>query len=142
MTYTRIVEPTTRIPLEPSVISVDLTAATDGSASDVAVYVPWKNCKLAYAYVVTTVAEGNKGAVGIDLELNAASGTAIGTITVAQNASVGDIDELSSFTYEYAGENLHSNVSDRDAINIEVDGENTTTWVGTLFLYFVPNYKG
>ena len=142
MTYTRIVEPTTKIPLEPAVLSVDLTAATDGSASDVPVYVPWKNCKLAYAYVVTTVAEADKGAVGIDLELNAASGTAIGTITVAQNALVGDVDELSSFTSESAGENLHSNVSTRDAINVEVDGANTTTWAGTLFMYFVPNYKG
>jgi hypothetical protein len=141
MAYTRIVEPTTKIPLEPAVLTVDLTAGTDGGALDNLVYVPWKNCKLAYAYVITTVAEADKGTVAVKLELNAASGTVIGTITVLKNAGVGDVAELSAFTYEYAGENLHSDVTLRDAINIETDGANTTTWAGTLFMYFVPNYK-
>jgi len=140
MTYTRITPTTTQIPLEPAVLSVHLTVPTGGTAGDVPVYVPWKNCKLAYAYVVTTVAEGDKGAVEIDLELNAASGTEIMTITVAKNASIGDIDEA-TFSTQSAGENLHSDVSDRDAINVEVDGAATSTWQGTLFMYFEPNYK-
>ena len=140
MTYTRIAPTTTQLPLEPAVLSIQLAALAAGTATDTPVYIPWKNCKLAYAYTVTTTAEGDKGAVTCKLELNAASGTEIGTITIAKNAAVGDIDEI-VFATESAGEDLHFDVSDRDAINIETDGVATTTWQGTLFMYFVPNYK-
>jgi hypothetical protein len=140
MTYTRIVTPTTDIPLEPAVLTVDLVALSAGTATDTPIYIPWKNCKLAYAYTVTTVAEGDKGAVTCKLELNAVSGSEIGTVTIAKNAIVGELDEIVFATESY-GENLHSDVSDRDAINIETDGVSTTAWQGTLFMYFVPNYK-
>ena len=140
MTYTRIAPTTTQLPLEPAVLSIQLAALAAGTATDTPVYIPWKNCKLAYAYTVTTTAEGDKGAVTCKLELNAASGTEIGTVTIAKNAAVGDIDEI-VFATESAGEDLHFDVSDRDAINIETDGVATTTWQGTLFMYFVPNYK-
>jgi hypothetical protein len=140
MTYTRIVTPTMDLPLEPAVLSVHLAALSAGTETNVLVYVPWKNCKLAYAYTVTTTPEADKGTVAVVLELNVADGTEIGAIEVGKNALAGDLDEM-AFTYEYAGENLHSDVSDRDAINISLDGTSTTTWRGTLFMYFVPNYK-
>jgi len=140
MTYTRIAPPTIDLPLEPAVLSIHLAALSAGTATDTAVYIPWKNCKLAYAYTVTTTAEGDKGAVTCKLELDAAGGSEIGTVTIAKNAAVGDIDEI-VFATEAYGENLHSDVSNRDAINIETDGVSTTTWQGMLFMYFVPNYK-
>jgi hypothetical protein len=138
MTYTRVTPTTYDIPIEPAVLSVYLKAPTDGTVADQAVYIPWKNCKLMFAYIVTTVAEGNKGAVEVDLELNAASGTEIFSLQVAQNAAIGDIDEttLDGYTTESAARNLNSDASDRDAINVEVDGANTTTWEGNLFMYF------
>lgn len=142
MTYTRIMPVSMKIPVEPAVLSVDLVVPTGGSAGDVPVYVPWKNCKLVYAYVVTTVAEGNKGTVEIDLELNAASGTEIMSIQVAQNAAIGDLDEATTWTSEAAAKDLSSNNADRDVVNVEVDGTATSTWQGTLFMYFEPYYGG
>jgi hypothetical protein len=143
MTYTRIMPVSSRLPLEPAVLSVDLVVPTGGTAGDVPVYIPWSQpCKLQYAYVVTTVAEGNKGTVEIDLELNTASGTEIMSIQVAQNAAIGDIDEATTWTDEDAAKNLSADNADRDIVNVEVDGTATSTWQGTLFMYFEPYYGG
>lgn len=136
MTYSKIRRKTMPIPVEPAVLPVALVQVN--GTVDVLVYVPWENCRLAYAYTVTTVAEGNDADVGIDLELNAASGSAIGTITVAQNAAVGDIDEIASIT-EANAENLSATNSARDAINIEITGTvSGGTWEGMLYMYFEP----
>jgi hypothetical protein len=144
MTYTKRSMHEMRVPCEPAVLAVHLRAV-GGSTLDLPIYVPWENCCLAYAYVVTTVAEGNKGTVEIDLELNAASGTEIMSIQVAQNAAVGDIDEASftsGATGEQAGQNLNADVAARDAINIELASTAATTWRGTLFMYFEPWLSG
>lgn len=122
------------IPAEPAVLAVALTAPSNATA-DVLVYVPWKECNLVYAYTVTTVAEGNVAAVEIDIELNAASGTEIMTITVAQNAAIGDIDEA-TFTTETAGRALDRGNTARDAVNIEIAGGTSNTWQGMLYMYF------
>jgi len=139
MAYTKVRRKTMPIPVEPAVLAVHLISPA-GTTVDIPVYIPWESCKLTYAYTVTTVAEGNDAAVGIDLELDAASGTAIGTVTVAQNASVGDLDEIVfAATPSAAGENLSALISGRDQINLEVTGDNTTaTWQGMLYLYFEP----
>ena len=71
----------------------------------------------------------------IDLELNAAGGTEIMTITVAQNAAIGDVDEA-SYTTESASENLDRTDTAKDAINIEIAGSASTTWQGMLYMYF------
>jgi hypothetical protein len=135
MTYTKVRRKTMPIPVEPAVLPVALVQVN--GTVDVLVYVPWENCQLTYAYTVTTVAEGNDGTLGIDLELNAASGTAIGSIAVAQNASVGDIDEIDAISS--AGENLSALDPARDAINIEITGTvSSGTWEGMLYLYFEP----
>ena len=133
MTYTPVREKTMPIPVEPAVLSVHL----DGGAGvvDVPVYIPWKHCQLVYAYTVTTVGEGNNAAVYLDFELNAAGGTAMGDIDIAQNAAVGDIDEF-VISDQDACENLSSDDPARDAINIELTDNASSTWQGMLFMYF------
>ena len=136
MTYSKVRRKTMPIPVEPAVLAVALVQVN--GTCDVPVYIPWENCKLTYAYTVTTVAEGNDGTVGIDLELDAADGSAIGSIAIAQNASVGDIDEIGTIT-EANAENLSAIISDRDAINIEITGTvSGGTWEGMLYMYFEP----
>ena len=134
MTYTAVKTNTMPIPAEPAVIGVHLVAPSNATA-DVPVYVPWKECNLVYAYTVTTVAEGNVGAVEIDLELNAASGTEIMTITVAQNAAIGDLDEA-TFTTLSASKALDREDTARDAVNNEIAGGTSNTWQGMLYMYF------
>jgi hypothetical protein len=110
--------------------------APNNATGDIPVYVPWDSCKLVYAYTVTTVAEGNQGAVEIDLELDAASGSEIMSITVAQNAAIGDLDEATTYTTEAASENLGRKDTSRDAVNIEITGAASTAWQGMLYMYF------
>jgi hypothetical protein len=137
MTYTKKSRHEMRDPCEPAVLHVHLVADTGGAEVNLPVYVPWEKCRLAYAYTVTTVAEGDKGDVDILLELDAADATAIMGITVLKNAAVGDIDEA-TFSAEASGLNLGADISARDAINISVDSVNTTTWQGSLYMYFEP----
>ena len=134
MTYTAIKSNTMPIPLEPALLSVHLTAPSN-TTTDVPVYIPWKECNLAFAYTVTTVAEGDVAAVEIDLELNAASGTEIMTISVARNAAIGDIDEA-TFTTLSASKALDREDTARDAVNIEIAGGTSNTWQGMLYMYF------
>ncbi len=134
MTYSPKMSNTMSIPVEPAVICVHLVGPNTATV-DIPVYVPWKECQLTYAYTVTTVAEGNVNAIEIDLELNAASGTEAMTITVAQNASVGDIDEA-TVTTASAAEHLGRDDTSRDAINIEMASAGATSWQGMLYMYF------
>lgn len=134
MTYTATKTNTMPIPVEPAVLSIHL-AALSTSTLDIPVYVPWDSCRLVHAYTVTTVAEGNVNAIEIDLELNAASGTEIMTITVAQNAAVGDLDEA-TVTTAAAQLNLGRQDTSRDAINIELASAGASSWEGMLFMYF------
>ena len=101
---------------------------------DMAVQVPWKNCRLVHAYGNTVTAVASADLV-IDLELNAASGTTIGTITLPTSSSaIGDTADM-VIASAGAGQNLDRDVTTRDAINIE-----TVTASGAaaadIFLYF------
>jgi len=125
-----------RIPVEPAILPVYIKGLQNATV-DFTIYVPWKNCKLVYAYTQTCVAEGNHGAGAVHLELDAASGTEIGQITIAQNAAVGDIDEM-VFTSTAAGKNLSADNSSRDAINLEVALAASSAWEGMLYMYFEP----
>jgi hypothetical protein len=71
----------------------------------------------------------------IDLELNAASGTEMMSITVAASAAVGDIDEATVSTPS-ACANLSRENADRDVVNIEVDGSTTGTGGVMLHMFF------
>jgi hypothetical protein len=134
MTYTARVTDTLPVPVEPAVLSIHIVMAQTGN-DDRAVYIPWKNCTLVHAYAVTTVAEGDTNPVYLDLELDAASGSMIGKITIAQDAGVGDVDEIASIERAYVTA-LDRDDSTRDAINIEATSASTTSWEGTLFMYF------
>jgi len=139
MTYTSLVYDTLPVPAEPAVLSC-YVIGPDTATVDQAIYVPWRNCRLEFAYAVTTKAEGNVNAVALVFELDAASGTEIGGITVAQNSSVGDIDEISftAGTTAYDARNhLDRGDTSRDAINIQTTSAGTTGWEGMVYMYFV-----
>ena len=75
----------------------------------------------------------------IPTKFTASAGTAIGTITVAQDSAVGDIDELtiaSGTTYTAAGRLDRGNTS-RDAINLETTSAGNTSYQGVVYMYFV-----
>jgi hypothetical protein len=134
MVYTAYTQNTLPVPAEPGVLSIHVVSPSSTN-DDRAVSIPWKNCTLTYAYTVTTIAEDGTNAVYLDLELNAASGSAMGTITVAQSAPVGDIDEIGTLTRANCIA-LDRDDAARDAINIEATSAGANTWEGTLFLYF------
>lgn len=136
---------TVPIPAEPMVLHALLHNADN---ENVLVYVPWKSCKLVHAYTtVLTAIDSGTGCV-LTLELNAAAGSAMYTITIAASAPVGAIDEgtkPSTITYEQwdanRGQLDRSNTS-RDAINIDINGDGTDD-AGTLWLtmYFEHDYS-
>ena len=134
MTYSPEKRDSMPIPVEPA--HLDAYLKVTSAETNRIVYIPWKGpVKLVYAYVVTETAEGNTAAVEIDLELNAAGGTEIMTITVAQNAAVGDVDEA-TYTSESAAKGLSRDNTSKDAINIEVGANAGAAWTGTLRMYF------
>lgn len=137
MAYAATRRPTMPIPCEPGVLSVHLT--NTAAETNVLVYVPWKNCKLAYAYTVVLVAIDATAAMEIDLELNAAAGTEMMSISVAKSSAVGDIDEA-TVSSAAACTGLDRDSSARDAINIEVDGSSGAAGSVMLFMYFEPAY--
>ncbi len=134
MTYTQLRSETMPIPVEPAVLAIHLPAPS-GATVDIPVYIPWKHCQLVYAYTATTFAEAAVDVVAIDLELNAAGGTTMGAIEVANGAAVGEIDEL-VISGQSACENLSSDNAARDAVNIQIVGGSSTNWQGTLYMYF------
>lgn len=133
MTYSPEKRDSMPIPVEPAVLPVHLVSIS--GTYDVPVYIPWKGpLKLVYAYIVTTTAEGDNGNVEVDLELDAAGGTEIMTITVARDASAGDLDEA-SYSSEATASGLSRDNSSKDQINIEVTGS-AAVWTGMLYMYF------
>ena len=135
MVYTANLNNSLPTPTEPGVLSVYL--ANSAGTSDVVVYVPWKDCRLAYAYTACVATVDTAAAMAIDLELNAAGGTAIGTITIAASSAIGDLDELTGLDAVAAAKNLDREDASVDAINCEVTGTNATG-AAMLFLYFEP----
>lgn len=136
MTYSASYSPSMPIPMEPMVLGPVLVTRTTAELN-VSVYVPWKNCKLAYAYAVTTTVVGTAN-FEIDLELNAASGTEIMSITLpTASSAVGDIAEA-TFSNASAGYNLDRDNADRDAINIEIGAHESGAAAAMVFMYFEP----
>ena len=133
MTYTANLSNSMPIPCEPGVLSVYVP--NTAAETNILVYVPWKQCRLAYAYTVCVTAIDATGAMEIDLELNAAAGTEMMTISVAASSAVGDIDEATVSTAT-ACVDLDRDDSARDAINIEVDGSAAAAGAVMLFMYF------
>lgn len=134
MVYSPTLNNSMPIPTEPGILSVHLEVAT--ATKDVAVYVPWKTCRLSYAYSVLTGSSTTTGqTVDVDLELNAAGGTEMMSINHAAGSAVGSVAE-GSVTTKAACKNLDRANADRDAINIEHVGSIATTVM--LYMYFEP----
>ena len=119
----------------PGVLSIVVN--NSAAETNIPVSVPWKNCRLAHAETVVTTAIDGDGAMEIDLELNAAGGTEMMSITVAASSAVGDVD-YASVSNAAACNKLDRDNTSRDVINIEVDGSATGTGQVMLFLYFEP----
>jgi len=106
------------------------------STADLPVPVPAKNCRLIHVEAITTTVVATADYV-IDLELNAASGSAIGTITIATSGSaIGTIDTLvwANMTQANA-QNLSYDDANRDYINLELNG-NAAAGACMLYLFF------
>jgi hypothetical protein len=130
MTYTPLMQNKMPLPVEPAVLSCHLVNST--AATDVPVYVPWKRCKLVYAYAVVTEAIDATGAMEIDLELNAADGTEFASISVSGSSSVGDIYEATIASYPH----FDRDDASYDAVNVEIDGSAAAAGSVMLFMYF------
>jgi hypothetical protein len=99
--------------------------------------IPWENVRLVKAVASITEAVDAVADWEIDLELNAAAGTEMMTITIAASAAVGAVYEA-TVTTESACQNLSAAIAARDAINIESDGSATPTGAANLYFYFEP----
>lgn len=133
MSYTAGTENTMSIPIEPAVLSCYVP--NSAAETNIVVNIPWKECRLAYAYAVCLTAVDTAGAMEIDLELNAASGTEMMSISMAAAAAAGDQAE-GTITTPAACKSLDRTDGDRDAICIEVDGSAGATGAVMLYMYF------
>ena len=136
MTYTASKYDSIPIPVQPSVLSVYVPNTI--AETNIPVYIPWRNCRLAYAYSVNVVAIDNTGASKIDIELNAAAGGDMMTIALAQNGPVGTVTEATVVTAANC-ENLSRENTARDAVNIEIDGSSSAAGGVMLYMYFESN---
>ena len=133
MVYTATRSEAMPLPVEPSVLSVYVP--NSAAETNIVVYVPWKRCKLSYAYTTVVTAIDATGDMEIDLELNAAGGTEMMTITVAASSAVGTLDE-GTVSSQAACEDLSSDNASRDAVVVEVDGSAAAAGAVMLYLYF------
>ena len=115
-------------PVTPRIPSIYIP--NSAAETNIPVAVPWDNCQLTYAQTVVLSAIDNTGPMEIDLEIDAAGGTEIGSITVAQNESVGAEDEVKITAADAEG------LSSNSKINIEVDGSAAAAGAVMLYLYF------
>jgi hypothetical protein len=135
MTYTPKRTETMPIPVEPGVMCAYVK--NHATATDTPVYVPWKNCQLSYAYSLCVEAcTATSAGTTIVMELNAASGTAMQTITIAAGATaVGVLDEA-AVTSQDACENLSSDNTSRDVVNLTIDGPTDADGAFMVYMYF------
>ena len=144
MVYKSTGMPTLPIPAEPMVLHCYLNNADN---TNTLVYIPWKSCKLVHAYTTILKAIDAGSGTVLTLELNAAAGSAMMTITVAASAAVGDIDEgtkpatISNDTWHANRGQLDRGNSNRDAINIDVNGDASPGGALWLTMYFEPDYS-
>jgi hypothetical protein len=104
---------------------------------NIPVPVPWENVRLVKAVAVITEVVDNVGAWEIDLELNAAGGTEMMSISITKNSAVGAIFEATTTT-ESACQGLTAAIATVDAVVIESDGSATPTGAANIFMYFEP----
>ena len=127
------------VPVEPAVIG-PIRVTRDTADTNFPVHIPWKNCRLTYAYAATTTIVATAD-MTIDLLLDSASGTNIGTITIATSGSgIAVIDELGTaaipFTTPAAAQNLDRDSTDRDFIYVQCKLHASGAGAADVWLYF------
>ena len=118
---------------EPAVIHAVINNSI--AATEIAIKVPWDNCKLVYIYSLVAVAIDGDGDMVIKFEKDAAGGERLADMTVATSAAVGVLDEA-TLTKTPAGIKARQELNHNNIINVEVDGSTTGTGQINLYLYF------
>lgn len=139
MAYTATKHDQYRIPCEPAVIGPIRVTRTTGDLN-IPVRIPWKNCRLAYAYAVTTTVVATENFT-IDFELAEAAGTAMGTVVaLTASSAIGDIAEAT--LVPAACGNLNRDDSARRVINLEVNTHTSAAAAADIYLYFESDSFG
>ena len=76
---------------EPAVIHAAINNAI--TAVEIAIKVPWDNCKLVYIYSLVSVVIDATGGMVMKFEKDKAGGERLADMTVAASAAVGVLDE-------------------------------------------------
>lgn len=136
MAYTPNIQRNIKLPVEPAQIGpVRVTRAT--ADVDLCVKIPWENCRLVYAYANTTMVVATAN-MAITLELDAAGGTSMATITLpTASSAIGDTAEWVVVSAA-ACKNLGRQDTSRDAINITVTGSDTHEGAADVYMWFEP----
>lgn len=125
-------------PLDNDVKVLHAYVTNTSAETNVLMPIPWENQRLVKAVACVTEVIDNVADWEIDLELNAAGGTEMMSISITKNSAVGTIFE-STVTTQSACERLGGREGARDAINIESDGSNTPTGTVNLYMIFEPD---
>lgn len=134
MTYTAQKYNTQRAPCEPAVLGPIRVGPRSSSNTDIAVYIPWKHCRLVYAYAMIAVIPTTADQV-IDIELNAKSGTVMGSITITESGSaVGDV--VDAVLVPEACNNLDRDDTTKQMINLEIVAHTSGVGTADVYLYF------
>ena len=125
---------TCQVPCEPAVIGPIRVTRSTGDL-EYPVKIPWKHCRLVYAYAMCTTVVATAD-FEIDIELNAAGGTEMMSITLPTAASaVGGVAEA-TVTTPAACENLDRDDTDRQKINIEVNLHASAAAAADVWMFF------
>ena len=130
MAYVRQMLPTRPGPGDPGVLWVYLQ--NSAAETNCTVKVPWDNVELVYGYTYVATAIDATANCEIDLELNAAGGTELGTATIAKSAAVGTVGDITIDTSN------KTPLGNGNAINVEVDGSASAAGAVMVYLYFEP----
>ena len=129
MAYSRRMDVTRPGPGDPGVLWVYMQ--NSAAETNCTVKVPWDDVELVYAYTYVATAIDATGDCEIDLELNAAGGTELGTITIAASGAVGTIDEATMSA-------ARAPLGNGNSINVEMDGSASAAGAVMVYLYFEP----
>lgn len=126
-------------PLDCDIKVMQAHVVNSAAETNLIVPIPWENVRLVKWVGVVAEAIDATGGSEIDLELNAAAGTEMMTMTVAKSAAVGTVYE-GTVSNQPALERLSASDSTRDAMNIEVDGSAAAAGSLNMIFYFEPEH--
>lgn len=122
-----------------SVLNVMVKRGT--AERNISIPVPAKNCRLILVEAVTTTVVGTADFV-IDVELDTAGGSAIGTLTIPTSGSaVGQVTQLTWANMTQANaKNLSYDNASRDRINFEINLHASDACEAELHVFFEADY--